>query len=53
MSFMEHLITVVMDTIKLEDFRHFYLAKSYDVVWQGTFRKHLCKCKEAGDPWAV
>ena len=42
-----------MDAVKLEDFRHFYLAKSYDVVGQGTFRKHLCKCKEAGDPWAV
>ena len=39
--------------VSLEDFRHFYLAKSYDVIGQGTFRKHLCKCKEAGDPWAV
>lgn len=41
------------DTITLDDFRHFYLAKSYDVVGQGTFRRHLCRCKEAGDPWAV
>ena len=39
--------------IALEEFRQFYLAKSYDVIGQGTFRKHLCKCKEAGDPWAV
>ena len=39
--------------ISPEDFRHFYLAKSYDVIGQGTFRRHLCKCKEAGDPWAV
>jgi hypothetical protein len=39
--------------ISLEDFRHFYLAKSYDVIGQGTYRRHLCKCKEAGDPWAV
>ena len=23
------------------------------MIGQGTFRKHLCKCKEAGDPWAV
>lgn len=37
----------------LEDFRQFYLAKSYDVIGQGTFRRHLCKCKEVGDPWAV
>ena len=36
-----------------EDFRSFYLAKSYDVIGQGTFRRHLCKCKEAGDPWAL
>jgi hypothetical protein len=39
--------------VSLDDFRHFYLAKSYDVIGQGTFRRHLCKCKEAGDPWAV
>jgi hypothetical protein len=39
--------------ITAEDFRLFYLAKSYDVIGQGTFRRHLCKCKEAGDPWAV
>jgi hypothetical protein len=41
------------DALSLEDFRHFYLAKSYDVIGAGTFRRHLCKCKEAGDPWAV
>jgi hypothetical protein len=39
--------------ITLEDFKQFYLAKSYDVIGLGTFRRHLCKCKEAGDPWAV
>lgn len=39
--------------VSLDDFRHFYLAKSYDVIGQGTYRRHLCKCKEAGDPWAV
>ena len=42
-----------ISTITKEDFHHFYMAKSYDVIGQGTFRKHLCKCKEAGDPWAV
>jgi hypothetical protein len=36
-----------------DDFRSFFLAKSYDVIGQGTFRRHLCKCKEAGDPWAI
>jgi len=39
--------------IQIEDFRHFYLAKSFDVIGMGSFRRHLCKCKEAGDPWAV
>ena len=42
-----------MTEISMEDFRHFYLAKSYDVIGHGTFRRHLCKCKEAGDPWAL
>jgi hypothetical protein len=41
------------EPISFEDFRRFYLAKSYDVIGMGTFRRHLCKCKEAGDPWAV
>jgi len=36
-----------------DDFKQFYLAKSYDVIGLGTFRRHLCKCKEAGDPWAT
>lgn len=39
--------------ISLDDFRHFYLAKSFDVIGAGSFRRHMCKCKEAGDPWAV
>ena len=39
--------------ISPDHFRHFYLAKSYDVIGAGTFRRHLCRCKEAGDPWAV
>ena len=41
------------EPITFDDFRRFYLAKSYDVIGMGTFRRHLCKCKEAGDPWAV
>lgn len=39
--------------ISLDDFKLFYLAKSYDVIGLGSFRRHVCKCKEAGDPWAV
>jgi len=41
------------DPVPFDDFRRFYLAKSYDVIGMGTFRRHLCKCKEAGDPWAL
>ena len=39
--------------VSLEDFKLFYQAKSYDVIGLGSFRRHVCKCKEAGDPWAV
>lgn len=39
--------------VSLDDFRLFYLAKSFDVIGLGSFRRHVCKCKEAGDPWAV
>ena len=37
----------------LVEFRGFFLAKAFDVVGNGTYRKHLARCKEAGDPWAV
>ena len=37
----------------LDEFRGFFLAKAFDVVGNGSYRKHLARCKEAGDPWAV
>jgi len=37
----------------LQEFKSFFNAKAFDVIGNGTFRKHLAKCKEAGDPWAV
>lgn len=37
----------------LEEFRGFFLAKAFDVVGNGTYRKHLARCKDVGDPWAV
>lgn len=37
----------------LDEFRSFFLAKAYDVVGNGTFRKHMAKCKDTGDAWAV
>jgi hypothetical protein len=37
----------------LDEFRGFFLAKAYDVIGNGSYRKHLTKCKDSGDPWAV
>ena len=42
-----------MPPCTLEDFRGFFLAKAYDVVGNGAYRKHLARCKESGDPWAL
>jgi hypothetical protein len=37
----------------LKQFRNYFLAKAFDVVGNGTYRKHLAHCKDVGDPWAV
>lgn len=37
----------------LDQFKHFFLAKAFDIIGCGTFKKHLAKCKEANDPWAL
>ena len=37
----------------IEEFTHFFNARAYDIVGEGSFRKHLNACKEAGDDWAV
>lgn len=34
-------------------FKNYFLAKAFDVVGNGSYRKHLAQCKEVGDPWAV
>lgn len=39
--------------VTLAVFKDFFLAKAYDVVGNGTYRKHLSRCKDGGDPWAV
>ena len=39
--------------VTLSEFKNFFLAKAFDVVGNGTFRKHLARCKDVGDPWAV
>lgn len=42
-----------MSVCTLDEFRGFFLAKAFDVVGNGSYRKHLARCKEAGDPWAI
>ena len=42
-----------MAICSVDEFRGFFLAKAYDVVGNGTYRKHLARCKESGDPWAL
>lgn len=37
----------------LDEFRGFFLAKAYDVIGNGAYRKHLARCKDTGDPWAI
>jgi hypothetical protein len=37
----------------LDEFRGFFHAKAFDVVGNGAYRKHLARCKETGDHWAV
>ena len=34
-------------------FQNFFYAKAFDIVSNGSFKKHLTKCKEANDQWAV
>lgn len=42
-----------MQQVSLKDFKDFFLAKAFDVVGNGTYRKHLARCKDGGDLWAV
>ena len=37
----------------LEEFTDYFMAKAYDVIGDGAYRKHLRGCKDAGDAWAV
>lgn len=39
--------------VTLDEFKNFFLAKAFDVVGNGSFRKHLARCKDVGDMWAV
>ena len=35
------------------EFNLFFKARAYDIIGEGSFRKHMTECKDAGDPWAV
>jgi hypothetical protein len=40
-------------SISLDEFRGFFHAKAFDVIGNGEYRKHLARCKDAGDVWAI
>ena len=42
-----------MSECSLDEFRGFFLAKAFDVIGNGTYRKHIARCKDSGDPWAI
>jgi hypothetical protein len=42
-----------MQQVTYKEFKDFFLAKAFDVVGNGTYRKHLARCKDGGDQWAV
>lgn len=41
------------DILTKHQFQHYFLVKAYDVIGNGSYKKHLSKCKEIGDPWAI
>lgn len=40
-------------SVTLEVFKSYFFAKAFDVVGNGSYKKHLSQCKDVGDPWAV
>lgn len=39
--------------VSIADFKLFFLAKAYDVISEGRFRRHMMHCREIGDGWAT
>ena len=39
--------------VSLPQFQNFFYAKAFDIIGNNTFKKHLAKCKEANDAWAI
>ena len=44
---------VAMPPVSLEDFTDYFLCKSFDVISNGQYHRHVMKCKDSGDAWAV
>lgn len=36
-----------------KQFRDFFCAKAFDIISDNRYRKHMVKCKESGDVWAL
>lgn len=39
--------------VEENDFRNFFLARGYDVISEGRFKRHLMHSREIGDRWAM
>lgn len=39
--------------VSIEDFKTFFCCKSYDVISEGRFRRHMMYCREINDNWAT
>lgn len=40
-------------TCTVEEFKQFFNARAYDIIGEGTFRRHLNACRESRDEWAI
>lgn len=41
------------DLCTLDQFKNFFYLKAFDIIGNGSFKKHLAKCKETNDNWAI
>lgn len=39
--------------ISLQQFRNFFFAKAFDIIGNHSFKRHLARCKDVNDEWAV
>jgi hypothetical protein len=36
-----------------KQFKNFFLLKAFDIIGNGSFKKHLARCKDTNDMWAI